>query len=62
MIGSIKVAQIVSIIFVIVGIFLFVYNIFKSSENDKRLYSEDMAKKEEESAIKYYRKRGDHYV
>lgn len=62
MIGSIKVAQIVSIIFVIVGIFLFVYNIFKSSENDKRLYSEDMAKKEEENAIKYYRKRGDHYV
>lgn len=62
MIGSIKIAQIVSIIFVIVGIILFLYNMFKSTKDDKKLYTEDLSKKEEVSAIKYYKKRGNHYV
>lgn len=62
MLGPLKIAQVVSIIFILVGIFLFLYNIFKSNEKDKRLYSEDLSKKERVNAIKYLKKRGDHYV
>lgn len=62
MLGSLKMAQIVSIVFVIVGIILFFYNVFKSTKEDKKLYTEDLTKHEAESAIRYFKKRGDHYV
>ena len=44
MLGSLKMAQIVSIVFVIVGIILFFYNVFKSTKEDKKLYTEDLTK------------------
>lgn len=62
MLGSLKMAQIVSIVFVIVGIILFFYNVFKSTKEDKKLYIEDLTKHEAENAIRYFKKRGDHYV
>lgn len=62
MLGSLKMAQIVSIVFIIVGIILFFYNVFKSTKEDKKLYTEDLTKHEAESAIRYFKKRGDHYV
>lgn len=62
MLGSLKIAQIVSIVFIIVGIILFFYNVFKSTKEDKKLYTEDLTKHEAESAIRYFKKRGDHYV
>ena len=62
MLGSLKMAQIVSIVFVIVGIILFFYNVFKSTKEDKKLYTEDLTKHEAENAIRYFKKRGDHYV
>ena len=39
MLGNFKMAQIVSIIFIILGIVLFLYNIIKSTKDDKKLYS-----------------------
>ena len=62
MLGSLKMAQIVSIVFVIVGIILFFYNVFKSTKEDKKLYTEDLTKHDAENAIRYFKKRGDHYV
>ena len=62
MLCSLKMAQIVSIVFVIVGIILFFYNVFKSTKEDKKLYTEDLTKHEAENAIRYFKKRGDHYV
>lgn len=62
MLGSLKIAQIVSIVFIIVGIILFFYNVFKSTKEDKKLYTEDLTKHEAENAIRYFKKRGDHYV
>ncbi len=62
MLGSLKMAQIVSIVFVIVGIILFFYNVFKSTKEDKKLYTENLTKHEDENAIRYFKKRGDHYV
>lgn len=62
MLGSLKIAKIVSIVFIIVGIILFFYNVFKSTKEDKKLYTEDLTKHEAESAIRYFKKRGDHYV
>lgn len=62
MLGSLKMAQIVSIVFLIVGIILFFYNVFKSTKEDKKLYTEDLTKHEAENAIRYFKKRGDHYV
>lgn len=62
MLGPLKIAQVVSIIFVIVGLILFFYNIFKSTKEDKKLYTEDLTKHEDENAIRYLKKRGDHYV
>lgn len=63
MLGSIKVAQLVSIIYIIAGIILFFYNIVKSTKENPRLYTEDLSpKNEEEGLIKYYKKRGDRYV
>ncbi len=62
MLGSLKMAQIVSIVFIIVGIILFFYNVFKSTKEDKKLYTEDLTKHEAENAIRYFKKRGDHYV
>ena len=61
--GPIKMAQLVSVIFVIVGIILFFYNIFKSTKEDQRLYTEDLTPIDENAGfIKYYKKRGDKYV
>lgn len=62
MLGPLKIAQVVSIVFVIIGIILFFYNTFKSTKEDKKLYTEDLTKHEEENAIRYLKKRGDHYV
>lgn len=38
MLGPLKMAQVVSIIFIISGIILFIYNIKKTTEKDKKLY------------------------
>ncbi len=63
MLGSIKIAQLVSILFIITGIILFFYNVKKSTDENQRLYTEDLTPKEEnEGLIKYYKKRGDRYV
>lgn len=60
MIGSIKIAQLVSIIYIIGGLILFFYNIRKKDE--QLLYRDDFYEKKEEELIRYYKKRGDHYV
>lgn len=63
MLGPIKVARLVSIIFVIVGIVLFFYNIKKSTKENPKLYTENLTpKNENEGFITYYKKRGDRYV
>ena len=63
MIGHIKIAQVVSVIFVLSGIVLTVYNIIKSTNEDKKLYTEDLTPiNENEGFITYYKKRGDRYV
>lgn len=63
MLGPIKIAQLVSLVFIIGGIILFIYNIKKSTEDDKKLYREVLIPKDEdEGFIKFYKKRGDHYV
>jgi len=51
MIGSFKMAQIVSSLFIITGIILFFYNIKKSTKKDPKLYTHDAIKKE--SSITY---------
>ena len=63
MIGSLKIAKIVSIIFVIIGIILIFYNIIKSTKEDQKLYTEDLTPTDENAGfITYYKKRGDKYV
>lgn len=63
MLGPLKMAQAVSVIYVIFGLILFFYNIVKSTKEDPKLYREDLNPKEqEEGLIKYYKKRGDRYV
>lgn len=63
MVGPVKVAQIVSVVFVAAGIVLFFYNIVKSTPENKKLYTEDLTPKDEnEGFITYYKKRGDRYV
>lgn len=63
MLGPVKIAQVVSIIFVITGMVLFVYNVIKSNKEDLKLYTEDLTPiNEDEGFITYYKKRGDRYV
>ena len=63
MLGPLKMAQIVSVIFVIAGITLFFYNVIKSTKEQPRLYTEDLTPKDENAGfITYYKKRGDKYV
>lgn len=63
MIGNFKIAQIVSVIFVIIGIILFFYNIVKSTKDNPKLYREDLTPlNDDEGFITYYKKRGDRYV
>lgn len=63
MLGSLKMAQIVSVLFIITGMILFLYNIVKSTKEDQKLYREDLTPIDEnEGFITYYKKRGDKYV
>lgn len=63
MLGPIKMAQLVSVIFIISGIILFFYNIVKSTKENPKLYTEDLTPIDEEAGfITYYKKRGDKYV
>lgn len=63
MLGTIKIAQIVSVLFIVIGIILFLYNIVKSTKEDQKLYTEDLTPIDEnEGFITYYKKRGDKYV
>lgn len=62
MLGPIKIAQVVSILFIIGGIVLFVYNLVKSTPTDKRLYTEDLSKKDDEEMVIYFKNVGDDYV
>ena len=63
MLGSLKMAQIVSVLFIITGMILFLYNVVKSTKEDQKLYREDLTPIDEnEGFITYYKKRGDKYV
>lgn len=63
MLGSLKMAQIVSVLFIVIGIILFLYNVVKSTKEDQKLYREDLTPiDEDEGFITYYKKRGDKYV
>lgn len=61
MLGPIKIAQVVSIVFIITGIVLFFYNLIKSTPTDKRLYTEDLSLNDDEMTI-YFENVGDDYV
>lgn len=61
MLGPIKIAQVVSIVFIITGIILFFYNLIKSTPTDKRLYTEDLSPNDDEMTI-YFENVGDDYV
>ena len=61
MLGPIKIAQVVSLVFIIMGIVLFFYNIIKSTPTDKRLYTEDLSPNDDEMTI-YFENVGDDYV
>lgn len=61
MLGPIKIAQVVSIVFIITGIVLFFYNLIKSTPTDKRLYTEDLNPNDDEMTI-YFENVGDDYV
>lgn len=61
MLGPIKIAQVVSIVFIITGIVLFFYNLIKSTPTDKRLYTEDLSPNDDEMTI-YFENVGDDYV
>ena len=61
MLGPIKIAQVVSIVFIITGIVLFFYNLIKSTPTDKRLYTEDLSPNDDEMTI-YFDNVGDDYV
>lgn len=63
MLGSLKMAQVVSVLFIVIGIILFLYNVVKSTKEDQKLYREDLTPiDEDEGFITYYKKRGDKYV
>lgn len=63
MLGNVKIAQVVSVIFVLAGMILAVYNVIKSTNEDKKLYTEDLTPIDENAGfITYYKKRGDRYV
>ncbi len=62
LLGPIKIAQVVSVLFIIGGIILFVYNLVKSTPTDKRLYTENLSKKEDEEMVIYFKNVGDDYV
>ena len=47
MLGSIKVAQIVSLLFIIAGISLFLYHLLKKDDGDDLYHSDSYIKKEE---------------
>ena len=47
MLGSIKVAQLVSLLFVIIGISLFLYHLLKKNDGDDLYYSDSYIRKEE---------------
>ncbi len=61
MLGPIKIAQVVSLVFIIMGIVLFFYNLIKSTPTDKRLYTEDLSPNDDEMTI-YFENVGDDYV
>lgn len=61
MLGPIKIAQVVSLVFIIMGIVLFFYNLIKSTPTDKRLYTEDLSPNDDEMTI-YFKNVGDDYV
>lgn len=61
MLGPIKIAQVVSLVFIITGIVLFFYNLIKSTPTDKRLYTEDLSPNDDEMTI-YFENVGDDYV
>lgn len=61
MLGPIKIAQVVSMVFIITGIVLFFYNLIKSTPTDKRLYTEDLSPNDDEMTI-YFENVGDDYV
>lgn len=61
MLGPIKIAQVVSIVFIITGSVLFFYNLIKSTPTDKRLYTEDLSPNDDEMTI-YFENVGDDYV
>lgn len=61
MLGPIKIAQVVSLVFIITGIVLFFYNLIKSTPTDKRLYTEDLSSNDDEMTI-YFENVGDDYV
>ena len=58
MLGSIKVAQIVSLIFVIIGISLFLYHLLKKNDGDDLYHSNSYIEKEEPMV---YFQEGDNY-
>ncbi len=63
MLGPLKMAQLVSAIFVITGVILFFYNVIKSTSENQKLYTEDLTPIDEDAGfITYYKKRGDKYV
>lgn len=63
MLGNLKIAQVVSVIFVLAGMILAVYNVIKSTNEDQKLYTEDLTPIDENAGfITYYKKRGDRYV
>lgn len=63
MLGNVKIAQVVSVIFVLAGMILAVYNVIKSTNEDQKLYTEDLTPIDENAGfITYYKKRGDRYV
>ena len=63
MLGNVKIAQVVSVIFVLVGMVLAIYNVIKSTNEDQKLYTEDLTPIDENAGfITYYKKRGDRYV
>ena len=63
MLGNVKIAQVVSVIFVLVGMVLAIFNVIKSTNEDQKLYTEDLTPIDENAGfITYYKKRGDRYV
>lgn len=51
MLGNLKIARIISILFIIGGIVLFLYNIFKSTAEDQKLYTDVTKIKQEDNQV-----------